>query len=202
MINVFTETKIANAKAVLMSYFDELPAAIQNGLIATKDKPRTLKIVDSVIYSQKFLGANTTKELMESSDTVKAGITNINNRKLEPLNYMVVTGIRLLSDTITAATPGSPTEAEIAGATLDIASDKVINGELEILVAGKTAYPRTSCRVFANTDDHQGKGYYQLESPFVIAPQAEIVPTLRIYSAVSGDEVIRVELLGARIINA
>ena len=79
MTNVLTETKIANAKAVLMSYFDELPAAIKKGLT---EKPKTLKVVDSVIYSQKFLGSNTTKELMESSDTVKAGITNINNRKL------------------------------------------------------------------------------------------------------------------------
>jgi len=140
---------------------------------------------------------------MEASDTTQAGITNVNNRKLEPLNYMVVTGIRLLSKTISPASAGNPTDAEIAAAALDTAAVGILNGELDILVAGKTALPRTSCRIFGNTDSHEGKGYYQLESPFVIAPQAEIVPTLRVNAAVSsGNEVVRIELLGARIINA
>lgn len=197
-MNPLAETKIAIARSVMDEYISKLPVEIQGAL-----KDRSLKIVDSVIYDQKYLANDTTKELMEASDTTQAGITNINNRKLEPLNYMVVTGIRLLSKTISPASAGNPTDAEIAAAALDTAAVGILNGELDILVAGKTALPRTSCRIFGNTDSHEGKGYYQLESPFVIAPQAEIVPTLRVNAAVSsGNEVVRIELIGARIINA
>lgn len=197
-MNPLANTKIANAKSVMEEYVSMLPTEIQAAL-----RNKNLKIVDSVLYDQKYLASDTTKELMEASDTTQAGITNVNNRKLEPLNYMVVTGIRLLSKTISPASAGNPTDAEIAAAALDTAAVGILNGELDILVAGKTAFPRTSCRIFANTDDHQGKGYYALESPFVIAPQAEIVPTLRVNAAVSsGNEVVRIELLGARIINA
>jgi len=197
-MNPLAETKIAIARSVMDEYISKLPVEIQGAL-----KNGSLKIVDSVIYDQKYLANDTTKELMEASDTTQAGITNVNNRKLEPLNYMVVTGIRLLSKTISPASAGNPTDAEIAAAALDTAAVGILNGELDILVAGKTALPRTSCRIFGNTDSHEGKGYYQLESPFVIAPQAEIVPTLRVNAAVSsGNEVVRIELLGARIINA
>ena len=197
-MNPLAETKIAIARSVMDEYISKLPSDIQGAL-----KNGSLKIVDSVIYDQKYLANDTTKELMEASDTTQAGITNVNNRKLEPLNYMVVTGIRLLSKTITPASAGNPTDAEIAAAALDTAAVGILNGELDILVAGKTALPRTSCRIFGNTDSHEGKGYYQLESPFVIAPQAEIVPTLRVNAAVSsGNEVVRIELIGARIINA
>ena len=197
-MNPLAETKIAIARSVMDEYISKLPVEIQGAL-----KNGSLKIVDSVIYDQKYLANDTTKELMEASDTTQAGITNVNNRKLEPLNYMVVTGIRLLSKTITPASAGNPTDAEIAAAALDTAAVGILNGELDILVAGKTALPRTSCRIFGNTDSHEGKGYYQLESPFVIAPQAEIVPTLRVNAAVSsGNEVVRIELIGARIINA
>lgn len=197
-MNPLAETKIAIARSVMDEYISKLPVEIQGAL-----KNGSLKIVDSVIYDQKYLANDTTKELMEASDTTQAGITNVNNRKLEPLNYMVVTGIRLLSKTISPASAGNPTDAEIAAAALDTAAVGILNGELDIVVAGKTALPRTSCRIFGNTDSHEGKGYYQLESPFVIAPQAEIVPTLRVNAAVSsGNEVVRIELLGARIINA
>lgn len=197
-MNPLAETKIAIARSVMDEYISKLPVEIQGAL-----KNGSLKIVDSVIYDQKCLANDTTKELMEASDTTQAGITNVNNRKLEPLNYMVVTGIRLLSKTISPASPGNPTDAEIAAAALDTAAVGILNGELDIMVAGKTALPRTSCRIFGNTDSHEGKGYYQLESPFVIAPQAEIVPTLRVNAAVSsGNEVVRIELIGARIINA
>lgn len=197
-MNPLAETKIAIARSVMDEYISKLPVEIQGAL-----KNGSLKIVDSVIYDQKYLAQDTTKELMEASDTTQAGITNVNNRKLEPLNYMVVTGIRLLSKTISPASAGNPTDAEIAAAALDTAAVGILNGELDILVAGKTALPRTSCRIFGNTDSHEGKGYYQLESPFVIAPQAEIVPTLRVNAAVSsGNEVVRIELIGARIINA
>ena len=196
--NPLAETKIAIARSVMDEYISKLPVEIQGAL-----KNGSLKIVDSVIYDQKYLANDTTKELMEASDTTQAGITNVNNRKLEPLNYMVVTGIRLLSKTISPASAGNPTDAEIAAAALDTAAVGILNGELDILVAGKTALPRTSCRIFGNTDSHEGKGYYQLESPFVIAPQAEIVPTLRVNAAVSsGNEVVRIEWIGARIINA
>lgn len=193
----FENTSIISAKGVMDSKMAALPAAIQQGLAAG-----VLKVVDSAIYSQKCMKGGSVVELMENSDTAVAGVTNLNNRKMEQVNYFVVTGIRLLSKTVTPSA-SAITDAEIANADLGIATKEVLNGELEIQVAGKVAFPRNSCRCFAAENDKMGKGYYKLESPFVIAPQSEIVPTLRVNSSfTTTNEVVRVELIGARIINA
>lgn len=193
----FEVSKDITAKGALLSKVANLPTEIQSAL-----NNGSLKIVDSAIYAQKALKGGSVVELMENSDTAVAGITNLNNRKLEQVNYMVVTGVRLLSASGVGA-GNEPTDAEIAAADMTIASKEVLNGELEIQVAGKVAFPRNSCRCFAAEHDKMGEGYFALESPFVIAPQSEIVPTLRVNSSFdSKKEVVRVELIGARIINA
>lgn len=192
--NPFVGTKIASAKLEMEAAMSILPADVQAGLNAG-----TLKMVDAIIYSAKALNADTTIELMEASDNKKEGITNLNNRKLEALNYFLLKGIRLQTATVSGSDP--ITDAVIAAQNYDGIVPAVANGELEIIISGKTAYPRNSNKVF-DTNFTSVKGLYTLECPRVVAPQSEIVPTLRLNASTGGRVVTRIELLGVKIIPA
>lgn len=209
-MNPFSNTKLATSKLDMQEFIGNLPVDIQNGLANG-----TLKLVDTVIYSAKFLGGATTKELMLSSDNQKEGITNINNRKLEALQYFCLKGIRLLSAPVAAEAAEGVQAADVADVNSlasveygEIAKE-IANGELEILVSGKTAFPRNSCQVFVGNFDVR-PGYYELDNPRLIAPQSEIVPTLRLNEAYVAsltaagieDVAVRVELYGTKIIPA
>jgi hypothetical protein len=168
----------------------EVKAAIANG---------TLTLVDAVIYSARALNADTSIELMQSSDTQREGVTNVNNRKLESGQYMLLKGIRLQ----TAAIAGSDAidAAKIAAADYDAKiNTQVANGELDIIVAGKTLFPRNSCQIFSTGSNSPLRGYYPLDCPKIIVPQAEIVPTLRLNASSGGRVVARIELHGVKTV--
>ena len=71
----------------------------------------TVQSVDFDIYATRALQQDTTIELMQSADSKKVGITNINDRKLEANTYAFVTGIQILM-----AEVGENTEASLAKA--------------------------------------------------------------------------------------
>lgn len=195
-MNPFAQTKLSTSKLEMKEMMAALPVEIREGL-----SNGSLKMVDAVIYSSKALDNATSKELMAASDNQKEGITNLNNRKLEALQYFMLKGIRLR----TAKIEGSEaiTEQNIAEADYSAAIDaKVANGELEILVSGKTAFPRNSCGVFQTNNSVALAGYYELDCPRLIAPQSEIVPTLRVFGSTGGRVVARIELYGCKIIPA
>lgn len=189
----FQGTSINSAENELLARISQLPANVQEGL-----RNGTLKIVDSIIYSTKVLDSSS-KELMSAADNKVEGITNINNRKLEALNYFILDSVRLQTATVSATT-----DAALAGASFDTPADFVANGELEILVAGKTAFPRNSCQIFKNATNERS-GEFKLNCKRVFAPQSEIVPTLRVLgSAMPSDSTtaVRIELIGAMVIPA
>ena len=191
-------SKMSTSKIEFLEKFNMLPPEVRAGLDAG-----TLKLVDHVLYSTKLLGGSTSKELMEASDDKKEGITNVNGRKMEALQYFCVKGIRLSGAVVSGS--DAITEATIANQKFGKLSDGVMNGELEILVSGKTAFPRNSCGAFsADENGYNGlSSYYELDCPFMIAPQSEIVPTLRVNSnVVTTREVVRIELIGTKIIPA
>ena len=194
-MNPFAQTKLSTSKMEMNEMMALLPSEIREGLASGN-----LKLVDAVIYSSKALDNATSKELMAASDNQREGITNLNNRKLEALQYFMLKGIRLRTATIEGS--DAITEQNIAEADYSKAIDaKVANGELEILVSGKTAFPRNSCGVF-QTNEVALSGYHELDCPRLIAPQSEIVPTLRTYGSTGGRVVARIELHGCKIIPA
>ena len=189
-------SKMSTSKIEFLEKFSLLPSDVQAGL-----NNGTLKLVDCALYSTKALGGSTSKELMEASDDKKEGITNVNGRKMEALQYFLVKGIRLTGTVISGS--DAITESVIANAQFGKLSEGVFNGELEVLVSGKTAFPRNSCRVFETAPYTGMNAYYELDCPFMIAPQSEIVPTLRVNSNVeTAREVVRIELIGTKIIPA
>lgn len=197
-MNALAQSKIETSLMAFWEKSGKLPADVQAGL-----QNGTLKVVDFVAYSSKNLAGATIKELMEASDTQTEGITNINNRKMEAIQYFLVKGVRLTSAVI--AGESAITDTTIATAAFTTPSANVLNGELDILIAGKTALPRTSCAVFGKSDAATDglKGYYELDCPFMVAPLSDIVPTLRLNSnATTTREVVRFELFGCKIIPA
>ena len=171
-------------------FLPEVKAALANGSFTT---------VDTVLYSAKALGAETSKELMQSKDTQLEGVTNVNNRKLEAGQYMLLTGVRMQTATIAGA--DAIDNAAIAGADYDTKlNSQVANGELDIVVAGKTLFPRNSCQLFSTGANSALRGYYPLDCPKLIVPQAEIVPTLRLNASSGGRVVARIELHGVKTI--
>ena len=59
-----------------------------------------------------------------------------------------------------------------------------------------------SCSVFQTNNSVALAGYHELDCPRLIAPQSEIVPTLRTYGSTGGRVVVRIELFGCKIIPA
>lgn len=167
-----------------------LPPEVQTALANN-----VLRIVDTVLYATKPLNSDTTIELMKASDTQVAGITNVNNRKLEANNYMVVTGLRLQTATVTTATDAALAAADFSGAL----NPQVANGELELKVAGKTIMPRNSNRRFVTGTSARWNNYFPLDCPKLIVPQAEIQPILYLNAATT-NIAARIELHGVRTI--
>jgi hypothetical protein len=157
---------------------------------------------------------------MQSSDTQLEGITNLNNRKLEAGQYMLLTGIRLLAASnrleildragddaglvLQQATSENYTHHAASAHFSELSNHSCLaNSELDIVVAGKTLFPRNSCQLFRRHNlENNAYGYYRLACPKLIVPQAEIIPTLRMNAATAGlaDYLVRIELCGVKTV--
>lgn len=194
MENAFVSTKVSTSKLEMLNTL----ANLEDKTIYQKVLNGDLKPVDAAIYSVKLLDAST-KELMQASDNQKEGITNLNNRKMEASQHFMISGIRLLS-----AQVANGNESTLAGAAFDVAADFILNGELDIVIAGKTAFPRNSCRVFDTEDSNGPKGLFMLDCPRFVSTLSEIIPTLRVNAAAMGSDshAVRIELIGTKLIPA
>ena len=168
----------------------EVQAAIQN---------RQLTLVDTVLYFTKALNNNNTSELVQDSDTKVAGITNVNGGKLEAGNYMLLTGIRLRTATVTANADHTALAAASFTSTLN---NQVANGELEIVAAGKPLLPRCSCGRFATGSNVKWNNYFALDCPKLIVPQAPIRANLYMQASTGGTVAARLELHGVMTVRA
>ena len=198
--NPFIGTTISGGRNELLSVMHLLPKEVQAAL-----QSGSLTLVDEALYSVKRTNFASTVELMQSSDTQLENITNLNNRKLEAGQYMLLTGIRVLAASISGETAPAQVSAYAATAFFqDLSSYNFLaNSELDIVVAGKTLFPRNSCQMFRrNNNENNSLGYYRLACPKLIVPQAEIIPTLRMNAAAAGqaDYLVRLELCGVKTV--
>lgn len=176
-------TKNLSAKAEFESRMYLLPDNIVAGL-----KSQQLQIVDKAIYSNKLIDVAAYAELMVNSDVSVPGVTNVNNRKLEPNQYFMLTGITLLSGT------GADARAVSYGEISAI----IKNGDFQLRVGEKIIIPRTSCWIFdTGGQTSVQRGYYKLDNPKLIAPQTEIKPELWAAGANAANTCVRIVLHGA-----
>ena len=155
--NPFIGTWFTRGKSEFEARMGKIDKAVADALING-----VLHTVDYSMYATRYLGAETTVELMQSSDTKKVGITNVNNRKLEASTYAYLTGMQLLEATVSGSS-----EEDIAG------------GELEIKQGDKILYPRSSNEVFRkNGGDKELMGYHAFDCAKIFIPMTDIIPTL------------------------
>jgi hypothetical protein len=163
----------------------QLPTDIRKALAR-----RELKVIDDNIYTIRAMSGLAQMELMANSDTKAAGVSNINHRKLEANKWFLLTGIILQS--AVSATPS-------AGA-FGIAASEILNGEFSLDCGSRVVVPRTSCILFDTTGrTNLIRGYYKLENPKWLTPEAEIVPELRLPIATAANTAIAIILLGASV---
>ncbi len=177
--NPFVGTKFSSGKAE----FEARIGAIEKNL-ASAVISGSVHTVDYLPYAVRHLAADTTVELMQSSDAKNVGITNVNKRQLEANTYALCTGIQLLEAKFEKS---APAEAEIKSASFGVISSEIANGELEVKNGDKILYPRSSCEVFRTTDSESLQGYHALECPKFFIPLTDIVPTLYVPASTQGE---------------
>lgn len=152
----------------------------------------TVQSVDFDIYATRALQQDTTIELMQSADSKKVGITNINDRKLEANTYAFVTGIQILM-----AEVGENTEASLAKANYGQIDELMANGELELKNGDKILIPRSSMSRFRTTTTPANGliGYVKLECPKFLLPLTDITPTLYLPAAYPQNKNIAVRIV-------
>ena len=164
---------------------NQLPSDIRVALAR-----RELKVVDDAIYTIKAMSALAQMELMANSDTKAAGVTNINHRKLDANKWFLLTGIMLQSSVNLTPSAGD----------FGIAAPEILNGEFSLDCGSRVVVPRTSCMLFDTTGrTNLIRGYYKLENPKWLAPEAEIVPELRLSLPTAMNTAISIILLGASV---
>lgn len=175
--NPFIGTTISTGKSEFEARMKVLEPNLAKALLAG-----TVHTVDYALYATRLIGADTTIELMQSADTKKVGITNINNRKLEANTYAFVKGMQLMESTAECAT-----EADVLKAEFGKIGKNTANGELEIKQGDKILFPRSSNAIFNYNGEDKLTGYYAFDCPKVFQPLTDIIPTLYLPAANSTD---------------
>lgn len=184
-------TKNSTAKAEFEARLNTIDDSIASAVASGK-----ARITDYVLYTAKALGGNLNQEIFEAKDQKEVGVCNINNRKLEASQYMLITGVQVLAATLAKA--GDPVK------TLDFAKidGKLANGEFELKLDNKVLIPRSSMSVFLTegSDSKPYAGFYKLECPVMVTPQTDLIP--QVWLPVGTDTTllaVKVLLHGARI---
>lgn len=152
----------------------------------------TVQSVDFDIYATRALQQDTTIELMQSADSKKVGITNINDRKLEANTYAFVTGIQILMAKVAATD-----EKSLAAADYGVIDALMANGELELKNGDKILIPRSSMSRFRTTSNAANGlvGYVKLECPKFLIPLTDITPTLYLPEAYKTETNVAVRIV-------
>lgn len=188
---VATGTTISTAK----QEFEARAKYIEQNLYNALQKG-TVQSVDFDIYATRALQSDTTIELMQSSDSKKVGITNVNDRKLEANTYALVTGIQILMAEVKGTS-----DTELMDGDYGVIDALMANGEIELKNGDKILIPRSSMSRFRTTQsaDNGLVGYVKLECPKFLLPLTDITPTLYLPKAYNGKQIaVRIVLHGVK----
>lgn len=161
------------------------------------------RITDYTLYTAKALAGNLNQEIFEAKDQKDVGKCNINNRKLEASQYMLVYAVQILAGQFA-------NEDKVGDDNLKLLDYKKItdinavlaNGEFELKLDNKVLIPRSSMSLFDTDgpDYNKQKGYYRLACPVMITPQTDLIP--QIWLPVGTDTkllAVKVLLHGSRV---
>ncbi len=184
----FVGTKIASGITEFAARLSKIDANLAKAI-----KSGTVQVVDYALYNVRNLGADTTVEAFQASDSKEVGITNLNKRQLEANTYFLVTGVQVLESATAIDNTHTLKNSEFGVIAADVA-----NGEFELKVGDKVLIPRNSMELFktpANTD--KLVGYYELDCPKLISPLTDIVPWIYL-PATTGNKALKIVLYGVK----
>lgn len=191
-ISPYVGSTLSTAKAEFEARLNTIDSSIATAVANGK-----ARITDYSLYTAKALAGNLNQEIFEAKDQKEVGVCNINNRKLEASQYMLITAVQVLAVELSAA------GGDFKTASFGKIPAKFANGEFELKLDNKVLIPRSSMQNFV-TDGPDAKnleGYWRLECPVMVTPQTDLIP--QVWLPVGTDTtktVIKVVLHGARIV--
>jgi hypothetical protein len=181
-----------------------LPDNIREALAAGR-----VKVVNQAFYRILAVDSGAKQfELMLNADTKKAGVTNVNGRKLEENNYFLLTSIILQTAVLGGASAGKPHLGDFT-----VPLEEILNGEFSLKNGDKILIQPSAARIFdtktlkisSTVQLHVAglkEGEWKLENPKFISPQTEIIPELKLPAGVPANTAVKLILVGAGLSKA
>lgn len=161
--------------------------------------------------SKLFASGSGTLKIITDGDAKTAGLSTLNNGKLEPNEYFLCTGLSLFH--------GLGATANIAEYT-PFLPYQIVNGDFEFKGNGKTLQRITACDVFRSTQTipvvttgalpialigvtatkEKYFNYFKLDNPKILLPQQLIEVNVTVTAALAATSCLRVCLWGSFII--
>lgn len=184
-----------NVRDLVLERASQLPVEILEGLVFKR-----LQIVESELYSTKLITNKGTQVFFEDADTIKEGVTNVNNAKLKKDQWFLCCGIQMTAGTGTADDPKD--------APFGAIETLIANGDFDLEANGgkKLLDERTPCNIFTDIPAERGgfrnkKWAHAFDNPKWIEPQVNIKTTVRFADTVAtAHRYVKVKLIGASII--
>lgn len=194
-ISPYVGSSLSCAKAEFEARLNTIDSSIASAVANGK-----ARITDFTLYTSKALQGNCNQEIFEAKDQKDVGVCNINNRKLEASQYMLITAVQVLKGNFADKTVNSDNlkQLEFGKISADMA-----NGEFELKLDNKVLIPRSSMQNFYTDgpDSKHLEGYYRLECPVMITPQTDIIPQIWLPANTDASKIaVKVLLHGARIV--
>lgn len=190
-LNPYVGTTFTCAKPEFEARLNAIDSTIASAIASGK-----ARITDFSVYTIKALAGNLNQEIFEAKDQKQVGVCNINNRKLEASQYMLITGIQVLVGKLTNA------DDFVGKVACSKISKELANGEFEFKLDNKVLVPRTSMDIFYTDgdDNHHLEGYHKLECPVMVTPQTDLIPQVWLPQGIDASLLaIKVILHGVRV---
>ena len=171
---------------------------VREGLAAGR-----LALVDARYYWVKTIAAVTQVKMIKNDDAKSTGLTNVALAKLDTGTWFMLTGMSLRTGLYpTDATHIKETVFDLKALTTLSCEASVANGDFEFRInGGKHVLPKdTSNSIFCSGRTDQPLGYYHLDSPKWIKPDAEMFFDINLAFAGTALTACRLELFGMAVV--
>ena len=162
-----------------------------------------LALVDSRYYFVQDIAAATQVKMIKNDDKKSTGLTNVAQARLDTGTWFMLTGMSLRTGLYpTSIAHIKETVFDLKALTTIACESSVANGDFEFRInGGKHVLPKdTSCSIFCSGRTDQPLGYYQLDSPKWIKPDAEMFFDINLAFAGTALTACRLELFGMSVV--
>lgn len=184
------ETTLLTERAKFLKQIYQLEPEHQHLLASGK-----WQISEHRMYVNKVVTGIKHLDAFDSGDRTEVHITNVNNQRMLPEDYFLLTGIRVLGSTLTAATTDALKTAQWGELT-----PAVLNGRWKFALESTTFYDNTAVSAFNQNRTDKEIGMFELGIPKMLYPNRLIDFSMDFADTIgeSTNYGVRVELCGVR----